>query len=96
MIRRADEINQYMKELEDLIEIHPVPDMIKGMVEMCAWALYGDCDKPKHMSDKKWKRFKEQCQEDKDRRNKKMDILKRNANPTDIRDVLINPNDLDD
>lgn len=96
MIRRAEEIKDYIKTLEDLVPIHPVPERVKGVIDGLIWVLYGECDKPEYMTSDKWDRLIEQCNEDKERRKQKADAIKRNLDPKNIEDVLINPDDMED
>lgn len=83
-----------IKDLDNCYELHPNKDYVKGMIMGLAHSIYGNCDKPKCISDRLWDNLQKECQEEYEDAKKYWDKVSRQRNPKTIYDILEEPEEV--
>lgn len=93
-VRTLKSTRLLINNLDDCYEVHPNKDYIKGMIMGLAHSIYGNCDKPKCISDKLWDNLQKECKEEQEDAKKYWDGVSRQRNPKTIYDILEEPKEV--
>lgn len=86
--KRAEVIIELINSLDYAYEMHPNKSYIQGMIMGLATSIYGDCDKPKCISDKLWNNLLKHSKTELDANEELFRRREAFSEPKDIREAL--------
>ena len=94
-VRTIKSTRLLIKDLDDSYDIYPNKDYIKGMIVGLIHSIYGNCDKPKCISDNLWNNLIKQCKEEQENTKKYWEDVNKQRNPKTIYDILLEPQEVE-
>ncbi len=94
-VRTIKSTRLLIKDLDNSYDIYPNKDYIRGMIIGLAHSIYGNCDKPKCISDSLWNNLTKQCKEEQEDTKKYWENVSKQRNPKTIYDILLEPEEVE-
>lgn len=94
-VRTIKSTRLLIKDLDNSYDMYPNKDYIRGMIMGLAHSIYGNCDKPKCISDILWNNLIKQCKEEQKDTKKYWEDVSKQRDPKTIYDILLEPQEVE-